>query len=152
MIENAAQANKSINRLKTIDAEIQILKSKINDQIEVFNNEAELIKNELKEYYYSLSDVDKVETKTLIFHKLQGGRLLERKQEPEFVRDEKVLIDWANRTGNSDFIKIKTIENFDWINLKKQVEVKENQVIFDDLVVEGVIVKEREPKFEVEVD
>ncbi len=154
MIENIQDANKSINRLKLIEAEITLIKAQIQDKIEALNNESEQIKNDLKTYYYGLPNESKEETKTLVFYKLQGGRLLERKQEPEYIRDEAKLIEWARKVDREGYIKEKTTFSFDWINLKKNIIISNNEVLLADSTekVEGVTVKEREPKFEVEVD
>jgi len=149
MINNDLLASKAIERLKLIEAELTIIKSKANEQMESLNTETEELKTQLKEYYYSLPKNTLEETKTLRLYKIGDSKLQEKIQEPEFIRDEKVLIEEARGTNREQYIKIKTIESFDWANVKKQIILQGETVLFENEVLKGVTAKEREPIFEV---
>jgi hypothetical protein len=140
---------KAIERLRLLDAEETIIKSKINNELEEINVEREALKVGLKEYYYSTQE-PKEETKTLRFIKVGDAKLQEKLQEPEFVRDEETLKTWAMRNDCERLIKTKIVESFDWATLKKDIEVIDNKVLLNGVIeVDGVTLKERQPIFEI---
>ncbi len=80
--------------------------------------------------------------------KLPFGTLKLREQQPEYIRDAVTLLAWA-KSSRPDAVKVK--EEADWATIKKSVVVQDGNA-FDTttgLLVDGVTVKEREPKFEV---
>jgi len=87
-------------------------------------------------------------TKTQSTYKLLAGKLVLKQQAPEFVRDDKVMTEWAKASAPS-FIKV--VESVNWADLKKQTTVKGEAVVFTDTgeVVPGVVAKAREDVFEV---
>ena len=77
------------------------------------------------------------------------GKLVLKKQAPEFKRDDKTVLSWLK--GNNGGNYIKTTESLDWASLKKDVTVMGNSVVNSDgEIIPGVEVVEREPKFTVE--
>ena len=77
------------------------------------------------------------------------GKLVLKKQEPEFKRDDKAVMSWLKDNNGGNYIK--TTESLDWASLKKDVTVMGNNVVTSDgEIVPGVEVIEREAKFTVE--
>lgn len=98
-------------------------------------------------------------TKTQESYSLPGGKLVMKKQQPEFKRDDKAAIDWLKQNGGGQFVKVE--ERLDWDGLKKSSGIADGKVIFSETINEdgeiiqnsipGIEVIEREDKFVVEV-
>ena len=89
-------------------------------------------------------------TKTQETYALKGGKLILKTQNPEYKRDDKIVIDWLKQNGQPQFVKVK--EELDWSGLKGATAVLEGHIVTEDgEIVPGVDVVEREPKFMVEV-
>ena len=84
--------------------------------------------------------------------KLPHGTVRFKKQQPEYVRDEPKLIDWAKESQRMDLVKIK--ESFDWSTLKKDITVVAGNVVdkVTGEIIEHVKGVEREDKFEVVIE
>lgn len=81
---------------------------------------------------------------------IPAGKLMLKKQAPEFKRDEKTVIDWLKQTPEGSQY-VKTVESLDWDNLKKVSTVVGNAIVTaDGEIIPGVEVIEREDKFVVE--
>ena len=88
-------------------------------------------------------------TKTQISYKLPTGKLVLKKQAPEYERKDDELLPWLKQ-NRPDLVKVT--ESANWAELKKSVKINgENVVTADGEVVPGVKVTVREDKFEVEV-
>ena len=89
-----------------------------------------------------------------------GGKLVLKKQDPEYKRDEPTVIAWLKEHSAPQFVKVK--ESLDWDNLKKSCagdadgkmifgeEITEDGEIVQ-LTIPGIDVVYREDKFVVEV-
>jgi len=90
-------------------------------------------------------------SKTQVKYDLPSGKLLMKKQEPDYSRDDKKVIEWLEKTDQGKFVKVE--KKLDWAGLKRQVIVNgQNVVTKDGEIVPGVTVTERGEKFVVEVD
>ena len=89
-----------------------------------------------------------------------GGKLILKRQDPEYKRDEKTAIEWLKQNGGTEFVKTK--EELAWKELKDACAgVVDGKVVLREEVTEdgeivqitvpGIDVVEREPKFVVEV-
>lgn len=65
--------------------------------------------------------VPKKTTKTQMSYALPSGKLVLKKQAPEFERDDTVLLPWLKENGFDEYVKTK--ESVDWAGLKKIIEV-----------------------------
>ncbi|KIL77697.1 host-nuclease inhibitor Gam family protein [Bacillus badius] len=163
-LEEAAEAQRRVSYFKDRQAEIDAI---TEQQIEPFLKKIEMIKEwgkeakkefmEKESYYattleqYLRSEVEKqVEAgkkpkKTLA---LPYGKISLKKQQPEFVKDEEKLFEYAKQSG---LIKVK--ESTDWAEVKKQCQIV-NGVMVDENgeVIPGVQVVERPDKFELKLD
>ena len=89
-------------------------------------------------------------TKTQTSYKLPTGKLVLKKQEPEYERANEVLLAWV-KENRPDCVKVT--EAPDWAKLKKDLTVNGvTAVTKDGEIVPGVTVFEREDKFVVEVN
>ena len=88
-------------------------------------------------------------TKTQEYVKLPLGKLVLKKQAPEFKRDEKTVIAWLKENNGAQYVK--TVESLDWATLKADTTVLGDAIVnTDGELIPGVTVVEREPKFTVE--
>ncbi len=159
-IKDDNAADWAIEKIASIDAEYRrmeiIARNKIKQvqdwlaqQKEQAEKERGFFELKLREYFEKIQDKAK-ETKTQKVYKLPAGTLRLKKQQPEIVRDDSKLLQWV-KANKPRFVKIK--ESVDWAGMKELVAFEGDKAI--DLqtgeVIDGVEVKEREPKFEVEV-
>mgnify|MGYP001024516208 CR=1 FL=1 len=86
--------------------------------------------------------------------KLPYGKLKMRAQQPKFVRDDDKLLAWMKKEWPDIHpYYIKITERPDWKDLKDFLEVCGDKMVDPEsgLIVEGVEVIAREPKFSLEV-
>lgn len=86
--------------------------------------------------------------------KLPHGQLKMRAQQPKFVRDDDKLLAWMKKEWPDIHpYYIKITERPDWKDLKDFLEVCGDKMVDPEsgLIVEGVEVIAREPKFSLEV-
>lgn len=100
----------------------------------------------LKPYF---AMVPKKETKTQLSYQLPGGKLVLKKQGPEFERNDEQLLPWLKENIPA-LVKVK--EAPDWANLKKHLTVIGDKAADPDgEIVPGITVVERPEVFKVEV-
>ena len=93
--------------------------------------------------------------KTQESYPLPNGKLVIKRQGPEYERDDEQLLPWLHQNNLEGFIRVK--ESVDWAGLKKtltdlQVVGNSGQLITQDgEVIPGITVTERPDKFVVEV-
>lgn len=106
----------------------------------------------LEEYFAS---VPHKATKTQESYSLPGGKLVQKKQQPEYKTNEEELLQWLKDNFMYDFVKTKTVESADWAGLKKIVTVTPDgaHVATDDgEIIPGVTVTPRPDVFKVEME
>lgn len=101
----------------------------------------------LAEYF---ATVPHKSTKTQESYTLPGGKLILKKQNPEYKRDDKTVIEWLKKNHDGQFIKVT--EALDWAGLKGKTDEFEGSVVTEDgEIIPGIEVIYRDPKFVVEV-
>lgn len=89
------------------------------------------------------------ETKTQSAYDLPGGKLVLKKQGPEFECNDEQLVPWLEENA-PEFVKVK--KSSDWGNFKKTVAIFNGLVVDENgEVVPGITVTERPDKFTVEI-
>ena len=99
-------------------------------------------------------------TKTQESYSLKNGKLILKRQEPEYKKDEKTAIEWLKQNGGTAFVKTK--EELAWKELKDSCAgfVDGNVVLREEITEDGEIIQitvpgieviDREDKFCVEV-
>ena len=96
------------------------------------------LEHRLSEYF---RDVPHKKTKKQESYDLPGGKLIFKKQDPEYIRDEKLLIPWLEQ-NMPDYVKVKKSAN--WDGLKDVVTVYDGGVVDSEgELIPGVTVVER---------
>lgn len=89
-------------------------------------------------------------TKTQESYALPGGKLVLKKQNAEYNRDDKTVIEWLERNGGEAYIK--TEKKLDWSTLKRDTQALNGQIVtMDGEIIPGIEVTDRPDKFVVEV-
>lgn len=89
-------------------------------------------------------------TDTQEYYKLPGGKIMLKKQNPKFDRNDDEVIKWLKANGGAEYVK--TEESLDWKSLKEDTTVVGETIVNSDgVVIPGVKVIEREPEFTVEL-
>jgi phage host-nuclease inhibitor protein Gam len=128
------------------EKEIERIKAWLEDVNGSLQKDAEFFESLLQAYHRKVLE-ENPKSKTI---KLPHGTLKARIQEPDYIRDEEMLLAWA-KENRPEAVKVK--ESVDWSSLKKTIVSTANGVAIDEngQVVEGVTVVERGIKFSVEV-
>ena len=105
------------------------------------------LESRLADYF---ATVPHKKTKTQESYTLPGGKLILKKQNPEYKRDDKAVVEWLKQNCDGQFIKVT--EALDWAGLKDKTEEFEGALVTEDgEIIPGIEVIYREPKFVVEV-
>lgn len=90
-------------------------------------------------------------TKTQESYKLPSGVLKSKAQQPEYIRDDAVLIEWVKAQGLHDLLKVEP--SLKWGDMKDKLMFNGETAVYTATgeIVPGVKIVEREPVFKVEV-
>ena len=88
-------------------------------------------------------------TKTQENYSLPSGKLVFKKQEPEYHREDAEVIAWLKKNGGEKYVKTK--ETLDWSELKKTITVVGDAVADEDGQIMPITVVPREDIFKVEL-
>lgn len=122
--------------------QLQKVKDEANKAIEYFTAK-------LEEYF---DTVPRKATKTQESYSLPTGKLIRKKQQPEYERDDNKLVPWLKQNFMGQLVKVK--EFADWASLKTLVHVTPdgaNVATDDGEIVPGVTVTPRPDVFKVEM-
>lgn len=129
------------------DRMVDWYKAKTKEIIEQTDYETMNLERMLAEYF---QNVPHKKTKTQESYALPGGKLILKKQNPEYKRDEAKVIEWAKASGFDKFVKVE--EKLAWADLKAETAVFGDHIVTEDgEIVPGVEVIERPDEFKVEV-
>ena len=161
-IQNTEHAEELIEVRTDIEAGWQLKQRKaiIEDRDELIAFYEERIKAVKEDAAFKIENIDRSlqaffmtvphkKTKTQEYYQHPLGKLMLKKQNPEYKRDEKTVIEWLKANGGESFVK--TVESLDWAGLKSETTVVGNGIVNSDgEIIPGVEVVEREPKFCIE--
>ena len=89
-------------------------------------------------------------TKTQENYALPSGKLVVKRQEPEYTRNDEEVIEWLKANGGERFVKTK--ETLDWAGLKKTLSVMGESVADEGgQVIPCITAEERPDVFKVEL-
>ena len=89
-------------------------------------------------------------TKTQESYSMPEGKLVMKRQAPEYKRDDPAVIAWLKANKPGQFVKVK--EELDWAGLKAVTGVFGGNVVDENgEIIPGIEVVERDAKFVVEV-
>ncbi len=114
-----------------------------------YENDTQWLTGELANYYRSVSDDLKHETKTMRKYKLLTGDIIEKFPSVKYERDDAVLLNWTKNT-HPDLVKVK--ESVNWEDLKKTIQLSNGMVVdADGVVIDGVTMAMTETEIEVQI-
>lgn len=129
---------------RVAEERLQAIRDWMTAETEKLDRAAGFFEHALTEYH-RLQLVENPKAKTIALP--DGVKLACRKQQPEYVRDNDVLLAWAKANAVDC---VKTIESVDWSTIKGRVAVSDGgTVIYVNTgeVVPGVTVEQRPDKF-----
>ena len=173
IIDNDEKAEWSIKKIAEERAEAQRYISVCQDAIKTYQDKIEKAKADLdnKTGYLThqlqryMNTVKAKESKTQKTYKLPSGTLKVKYPEPEYKRDEEKLTEFLKK-NYTDYVE--TIYKPKWAEFKKIVSLNRDAIVDEESgelidytpyylvdpngkAVEGVVVIEREPVFEVQI-
>ena len=141
------EEQENTNRLRLIAiSKIAELQNKIKELDERAERRTGNLKALLMDYMQTVKPTK--QTKTQTQYELLSGKLVWKKQQPLYERDEAALLAWAETTA-PELVKVK--KEVSWADLKKQADVSGDKLLLDGEIIPGVTVVEREDVFEVQV-
>lgn len=142
--EERAETERYINVCRSMIIEYEEKALKADEKLK---NKLSYFEGQLQKYFES---VIRKETKTQETYTLPSGVLRLKHQQPEFNRDDEILLMWLKENGMNDLIR--TDEKPNWAELKKKVNVSGDKVISEDgQIVDGVKVIVKPSVFEIEI-
>ena len=151
-VTDDAKADWCIKKIQEAEADRQTWKHHYEEQMRRVNEECDATVQHmtilLQEYFLD-PDLPKKNTATQSSYMLKNGKLVMKRQQPEFDTKDEELIPWL-KANMPQFVKVK--ETADWAGLKKELVVNGNQMITEDAeIVPGITVTPRPDIFKVEV-
>lgn len=157
VIDSDKKADWAIEKIKDERAEFDRLKKIALDRIAELNQRIDELQERtdrrtgnlkalLMDYMQTVKPTK--QTKTQTQYELLSGKLVWKKQQPLYERDEAALLTWAEQTI-PELVKVK--KEVSWADLKKQADVSGGSLLLDGEVIPGVTVIDREDVFEVQV-
>lgn len=149
-IENDSQADWAVRKIREAEQTVEKWEEFYAQKIAEIKAQTERDTANLRaalEIYFN-GQMHKV-TKTQESYSLPSGKLVLKKQQPEFSLDEEKLLPWV-KANCPELVKVK--ESTNWAELKKRVAVDgANVVTADAEIVPGITVTDRPDVFRVEV-
>ena len=121
------------------------VEKKINEDLDYFNMQLEIYLRRQIEAGFAKK------TKTQENYALPSGKLVLKKQEPEYERDNDKIIAWLKENKMTELVKVKEEPN--WQELKKKLVYMDGHMATaeDGEIVPGIKATKRPDKFAVEV-
>lgn len=160
-VDNDMKAEWCLNKIRKIRAEQKREKDELLRQMSFYQDQMAMIDKQadddaaffesmLRVYFASRVDEGFTKaTKTQTTYKLPTGKLVLKKVNPVYERQNDILLPWL-KENRPELVKVEESPN--WAELKKTVSIVGNTVVTKDgEVVPGVTVTEQEDVFEVDV-
>lgn len=151
VVDDDKKAEWCLNKIREAEAEKAKWKEYYDEMLKKITDQEdrriEYMKFLLQQYFRT---VPHRQTKTQESYKLPGGKLVLKRQAPEFERDDEALLPWLKENIPA-LVKVK--ESPDWANLKKHLTIVGDKVADPDgEIVPGITVHDRPDVFVAEVD
>lgn len=111
-----------------LDARIQKIKESFQGKFDTLSSRKDYLVTELRTLF---DQVPHKETKTQAKVTLLSGDVVVKKATVKLDYDKKVLLENAEATGLTEYIKIKEVQDFDWTSLKAKLEIQEDGSIIN---------------------
>lgn len=151
LIRDDIDAERCLRRIKAIQKEygeyLAAYEERIKKAKERCKQEIEVEEQRLKDYFQT---VPHKKGKTSESYQLAGGKLVQKRQEPEYVIDQEKLVPYLQQ-NNPDYVRVK--KEADWSALKKTVVVKGKEVFDGETgeIIPGIEAVAREDKFAIQM-
>ena len=120
--ENDKDAEWCIKKIRDAEAEKTFWKNYYAEQLRKVTESCDLTIGNMTAYLQDyFMEVPHKETKTQESYTLPSGKLVLKKQDVDFERDDGKIIEWLKANDGQRFIKMK--ESLDWAGLKKTLMV-----------------------------
>lgn len=164
-VDNDMKAEWCLSKIRRIRVDQQCEKDELQRQMKFYIDQMEEIDRKadadvaffesiLNEYFANRMQEGFTKTsKTQTVYKLPSGKLVLKKQNPDFdyKTNQQQIVSWLKANKKTEFVKTK--EEVNWQELKKTITVVGDGVATKDgEMIPGVKVTEREDVFEVEVN
>jgi hypothetical protein len=143
-----------LNKIREKKQELEKWKAHYAAQLEAVKKSIEgdiaYFENSLEQYFrMQQAEGNTRAAEKSISYKLPSGKLVLKKQEPEFEFDKDKLLDWLEN-NDPEYIKVERSPR--WGELKKKLTIDGTSMITEDAeVVPGITVVPRDEIFKVEV-
>ena len=141
LLSRIRKANENYERMKDWYARMLEKIEKKRSQI------VEWAESGLRAYFET---VPRKRSRTQQSYELPGGKLVLKRQEPEYDRQDEEIVRWLRDSGKQNLIRVK--ESPDWGTLKKELKVSpdgRSLVTEDGEIVPGIRVTQRDDRFVV---
>lgn len=150
VVDDDQKAEWCLQKIKEAKADKDFWKRFYEERLQTVNETADAtisqMESMLMEYFKT---VPHKKTPTQENYPLPSGKLVCKKQEPRYERNDDEIIAWLKKNGGQH---VKVTEEVDWSALKKELSVVGDQMATEDgEVVPGIKVIPREDAFKVEV-
>ena len=150
VVDDDQKAEWCLQKIKEAKADKDFWKRFYEERLQTVNETADAtisqMESMLMEYFKT---VPHKKTPTQENYPLPSGKLVCKKQEPRYDRNDDEIIAWLKKNGGQH---VKVTEEVDWSALKKELSVVGDQMATEDgEVVPGIKVIPREDAFKVEV-
>lgn len=153
-VKDDKSAEWCLQKIREAQQEAERWKAHYQLQMEKVQQEADssvaFFEGLLSEYF---ATVPHKETRTQQSYSLPSGKLVLKRQQPQFTTDDTTLVPWLKGNAMGEFVKVK--ESADWAALKKLVTVTpDGASVMDENgeVIPGVAVTQRPDIFKVEME
>lgn len=106
-----------------LEARIEEIRSSFANKVEKIASRRDYLVSEIRTLF---EQVPHKETKTQAKVILLSGDVVVKKATVKLDYDKKVLLENAEATGLTEYIKTKEVKDFDWTSLKEKLEVQED--------------------------
>ena len=153
-VKDDGTAEWCLQKIREAQEDVQKWEAHYANQLQKVKDEAQktidYFTAKLEEYF---DTVPRKATKTQESYSLPTGKLIRKKQQPEYERDDNKLVPWLKQNFMGQLVKVK--ESADWASLKTLVHVTPdgaNVATDDGKIVPGVTVTQRPDVFKVEME
>ena len=130
VIDDDQKAEWALEQIRNAEEEKARWKDHFAEQLARINASCDLTINNMKEMLLDyFATVPHKVTKTEESYRLPSGKMVMKKQQPEWEKNDDELIEWLEKNKKDQFIKVK--KSVDWAGLKKTLTVV-GELVADD--------------------
>ena len=154
-IDNDEKAERALELRKQCQQEIEKWKAHYDRLFDIIKKEQEYNISQIDAKLQAFFKIQEMDgnvraAKKSASYSLPSGKLILKRQDPEYKPDSDTLVPWLEEHNLTQFVKVKKTAN--WEDFKKTVSTIGTDIVTDDgEIVPGIAVTLRDDKFVVEV-